>query len=703
MHSEQPDEYHAIHRYSGSEDGKMHNDLKLERIPMKFNQSAMTTTSDQPETSQYSRNHTIEDFAEHQSEDSFDDLDQIPERENVNKGNRIDSPIGPAARFEYGERLKERISALNFDLGLDPPLKNENFDGSQLPGTDDEDEDIEYRPPSRHPTGANIRAKLRKLQIPDTFDIPAPHSPGDSIHTMEMSSPQDTLFHPDDDESVTSVESVDDPLRRQISAEEARTDTEESTTLSVEHIYKSNTDPRLRKEVNDFCALAYHFKEPNEWNQHGIWAEIRHQINLDQISLRRRATEHFMRASKMYYMNNPDVVGELESEFESEDVIPASERKCFPGKLNHESKISDVMQRIYMVFDKSDTWTGSLIAVVIMLFILASLVSMCMETLPAYRFPNYGDDPEDIAPIFGLLEIICVVIFTVEYATRIYTAGFATWKQLGTTPPPPAKDTPFRKRLYFFLGALNMIDFLAILPFYIEMLTNSSGLSGSLTILRLLRLLRVLRLFKLGRHIHSLRVYARVMVEVAPALVILLLFLTFLWVIGSSLMYISESGAWDDNFVVPGTNITGTPVTGAYTRHSVPAGEKVLSPFTSVLVSLWWAISTYSLVGYGEIVPTSFSGYAIGIVFMILGIIALSLPIGLVATAYRDVSERYDHDFVTTEAHSIKILEMLKEAQEKVTDLEVLLENGLKKFNDRHRKLIVRQTRSYNNVLIGGD
>ena len=87
--------------------------------------------------------------------------------------------------------------------------------------------------------------------------------------------------------------------------------------------------------------------------------------------------------------------------------------------------------------------------------------------------------------------------------------------------------------------------------------------------------------------------------------------------------------------------------------------------------------------------PTSFSGYAIGIVFMILGIIALSLPIGLVATAYRDVSERYDHDFVTTEAHSIKILEMLKEAQEKVTDLEVLLENGLKKFNDRHRKLIV--------------
>jgi len=699
MRSE-PDEY-ATHRYSGSEDGKMHNDLKLERMGMKFNQSAMTATSDQPETSQYSRNHTIEDFAEHQSEDSFDDLDQFEERENVNKANRIDSPIGPAARFEYGGTLKERISALNFDLGLDPSSKNANFDGSQLPGTDDEDEDIEYHPPSRHPTGVNTRAKLRKLQIPDTFDVPTPHSPADSIHTAEISSPQDTFYPPDDDESVTSVGSdVDDPLRRDAIAGEERTDTEESmsATLTVENIYKSNTDQRVQQVVEEICGLDYKFTEPNDWNQHGIWAEIRHQINLDQISLRRRSTVQFKRASKMYYMNNPDVVSDMESEFESEDVIPAFQRKCFPGKMNHESRITDMMQRIYVVFDQSDTWMGSIIAIVIMLFISASLVSMCMETLPAYRYPNYGDDVEDIAPIFGLLEIICVIIFTVEYATRIYTAGFVTWKQLGTTPPPPAKDTPFRKRLFFFLGHLNMIDFLAILPFYIEMLTNSSGLSGSLTILRLLRLLRVLRLFKLGRHIQSLRVFARVVVEVAPALVILLLFLTFLWVIGSSLMYISESGKWDENFVVPGTNITG-----AYTRYSVPAGEHVISPFTSVLVSLWWAISTYSLVGYGEIVPTSFPGYAIGIVFMILGIIALSLPIGLVATSYRSVSERLDLDFVSTEDHSMKILEMLKEAEEKVTDLEQLLTNGYSKFSVRHNKLMVRQTRSYNNVLMGGD
>lgn len=83
---------------------------------------------------------------------------------------------------------------------------------------------------------------------------------------------------------------------------------------------------------------------------------------------------------------------------------------------------------------------------------------------------------------FHLIEYSCLVIFTMEYVLRLWSA-------------------PNRKR--FFVQPFNLIDLLAILPSYVELIISASPLASTLRTVRLLRLLRlsrILRAFKLFRY-----------------------------------------------------------------------------------------------------------------------------------------------------------------------------------------------------------
>lgn len=83
---------------------------------------------------------------------------------------------------------------------------------------------------------------------------------------------------------------------------------------------------------------------------------------------------------------------------------------------------------------------------------------------------------------FHLVEYSCLVIFTLEYSLRLWSA-------------------PNRKR--FFVQPFNLIDLLAILPSYVELIISASPLASTIRTIRLLRLLRlsrILRAFKLFRY-----------------------------------------------------------------------------------------------------------------------------------------------------------------------------------------------------------
>ncbi len=105
----------------------------------------------------------------------------------------------------------------------------------------------------------------------------------------------------------------------------------------------------------------------------------------------------------------------------------------------------------------------------IMAFIMLSMITMSLETLP-------GISPSTIL-IFNGLELLIVIVFTAEYMLRIWTA-----------------EKPF-KYIFSFIG---IIDLIAIVPFWFATGINLQGA-------RAFRLIRMIRVLKILRYMSALR------------------------------------------------------------------------------------------------------------------------------------------------------------------------------------------------------
>jgi len=125
---------------------------------------------------------------------------------------------------------------------------------------------------------------------------------------------------------------------------------------------------------------------------------------------------------------------------------------------------------------------ASLISNVVLVAILVSTVSFVVGTEPALEG----------SPFLDQLEIVVVMIFSVEYVTRFLVT--------------------FESRYSFVLTPLNMIDLLAILPWYVEKVAGAGG-GEVLRVLRVLRVVRIFRVFKVGDMRSKLEVFTLCMVN----------------------------------------------------------------------------------------------------------------------------------------------------------------------------------------------
>jgi hypothetical protein len=144
--------------------------------------------------------------------------------------------------------------------------------------------------------------------------------------------------------------------------------------------------------------------------------------------------------------------------------------------------------------------------------------------------------------------------------------------------------------LHFCLSIMNIVDLLAIMPWWvmsIQTWTNTDG-SESLTalaVLRVLRLTRVMRVFKMSRNFTGLILLGHTFKKSASALVMLFLFVMMSLVVFATLMFNAEAGTWD-------------PVRLQFVREN---GQP--SPFESIPRTMWWCIVTMTTVGYGDHTP----------------------------------------------------------------------------------------------------
>lgn len=170
------------------------------------------------------------------------------------------------------------------------------------------------------------------------------------------------------------------------------------------------------------------------------------------------------------------------------------------------------------------------------------------------------------------LEWAFTAIFALEYVVRIYTH------------PEP------RKYVFSFYGA---IDLLSILPAFLALLFADAQY---LLIVRVIRMLRIFRVLKLTPYLSQANFLLVALRGSKQKIIVFLLSVTTIIIVYGTLMYVIEG-----------------PRNG----------------FTSIPMSIYWAVVTMTTVGFGDIVPQTPLGQAVATMVMITGYSIIAVPTGI--------------------------------------------------------------------------
>lgn len=220
------------------------------------------------------------------------------------------------------------------------------------------------------------------------------------------------------------------------------------------------------------------------------------------------------------------------------------------------------------------------VAIASFLSILVSAVVMCVGTIPELQVMDAEGKLVE-HPNLEAIESACMLWFTAEYALR-----------LGSSP----------NKLRFALSIMNIIDFVAIMPFYVVLSLTYLGSTSMMELVNVqqavqaLRITRVARIFKLARHSSGLQTLTYALKRSLKELGLLLMYMGVGIFVFSALAYTME--------------------------QSHPE-----TLFKSIPQSFWWAIITMTTVGYGDIYPKTTLGKCNAAVSFLCGVIAIALPI----------------------------------------------------------------------------
>ena len=197
-------------------------------------------------------------------------------------------------------------------------------------------------------------------------------------------------------------------------------------------------------------------------------------------------------------------------------------------------------------------------------------------------------------------------------------------------------EGPLRRTFRYLTSPLNLVDAVAIVPFYVGLaMGNGSGLA----VLRVLRLARVFRIFKVGKYNEGIGMLSNTMSRSAPALQLIWFFGVIGIVLLGSLVFFAERGEWHGPFSCHESTGVECPK-GAWLRPDVFGTRKDPTPFLDIPRSFWFIIVAATTVGYGDLYPTTDIGKIIGTFVMVTGLLVLAFPITIIGTNFAD---EYNH------------------------------------------------------------
>ena len=231
-----------------------------------------------------------------------------------------------------------------------------------------------------------------------------------------------------------------------------------------------------------------------------------------------------------------------------------------------------MMMKLKKIIENNDTLPGRIFDLFIQSLIIISIVCFSIETLPDL-------DPKYVK-ILNNIELISVIIFTIEYLLRILVAD---------------------KKFKFIFSFYGLIDLFAILPFYIM-----SGID--LRSIRVFRIFRLFRTFKIIRYNNAIKRFYKAFKLIKAEL-------TLFFSTTCLLLYFSSVGIY-------------------YFENAAQPEQ-----FKSVFHSLWWAVASLTTVGYGDIYPITAGGKIFTFFILMIGLGIVAIPSGLIASSLTKVMD----------------------------------------------------------------
>ncbi|OOS21524.1 ion transporter [Moraxella lincolnii] len=202
---------------------------------------------------------------------------------------------------------------------------------------------------------------------------------------------------------------------------------------------------------------------------------------------------------------------------------------------------------------------------ILLLIVIVASVAVVMLDSVFYMRLKYG-------VVFFYAEWFFTILFTIEYGLRLFSAP---------------------NRLRYAFSFFGIVDLLSLLPSYLSLFF--AGVHYILVV-RILRLLRIFRVLNLATYMQQAGFLVAALKTSRHKIFVFFLAVLLLVTIFGSVLYVVEG-----------------PENG----------------FTSIPLSIYWAVVTLTTVGYGDISPKTHVGQAIASMVMITGYSIIAVPTGI--------------------------------------------------------------------------
>jgi voltage-gated potassium channel len=287
-------------------------------------------------------------------------------------------------------------------------------------------------------------------------------------------------------------------------------------------------------------------------------------------------------------------------------------------------------RRVYDILDDAGMHPrGRMLHRLLIALVLISVAASVLVTVPSVR--------ASFRPLFIGIEFVTCVIFTLEYAARLWVA----------TEHPPWRGLPaWRARLNQMASPGGVVDLLAILPLYLSIFLDSD--IGAFMLLRLIRFFKLARYSPGGRSIMEAISRER-------------------WALGACAMVIV------------------TLILFAATLMHLAEGHVQPEKLGTIPDAMYWAVVTLATLGYGDVVPLTPIGKVIASVTALLGLVSFAMPVGIVASTFAEAIQR--REFVVTWSMVTRVPIFAEMAAAEIADVMRFLRAQTVKAHD----IIVRQ------------